>query len=319
VVEPRPAPAGGTRDYTLVLHRALDGTGVAVNGASEVHCDASPGDRVRLRLINAVPPGNKGTPQAPVLLGAPYQVDALDGHDLNQPQLLGPELVPLGMGQRADLVFTMPASGAVRLALASLPVLQASRPAASLAASPTVTIGTGQAPVPAGLSPLPVFDPLVYGHPAPDPLRARTSFDVTYHVTLTERAGFMDGRGGLFHLINGKVPPDMAQFVVREGQAVEMHLDNQTGEWHPMHLHGHVFLLLAVDGRPATGAPVYQDSVLVAPHQTADVAFLANNPGLWMFHCHVLMHASMGMSGMVVYAGVTTPYRMGPGTGNTPE
>jgi FtsP/CotA-like multicopper oxidase with cupredoxin domain len=98
-----------------------------------------------------------------------------------------------------------------------------------------------------------------------------------------------------------------------------MHLVNQTGEWHPMHLHGHVFLLLAVDGRPATGAPVYQDSVLVGPHQTADVAFLANNPGLWMFHCHVLMHASMGMSGMVVYAGVTTPYRMGPGTGNTPE
>jgi hypothetical protein len=38
-----------------------------------------------------------------------------------------------------------------------------------------------------------------------------------------------------------------------------------------------------------------------------------------MFHCHVLMHASMGMSAMVVYAGVTTPYRMGPGTGNTPE
>ena len=47
--------------------------------------------------------------------------------------------------------------------------------------------------------------------------------------------------------------------------------------------------------------------------------FPADNPGLWMFHCHVLLHASMGMSMTVAYAGVTTPFTMGGDTGNVPE
>ena len=55
-----------------------------------------------------------GGPEAPVLLGASYRVVSLDGHDLNQPPVLGPEQLPLGMGQRADLVFIMPVTGAVR-------------------------------------------------------------------------------------------------------------------------------------------------------------------------------------------------------------
>jgi len=54
-------------------------------------------------------------PDAPVLIGVPYQVVALDGRDLNAPDVLGPERIALGRGQRADLVFTMPANGSVRL------------------------------------------------------------------------------------------------------------------------------------------------------------------------------------------------------------
>jgi FtsP/CotA-like multicopper oxidase with cupredoxin domain len=74
-----------------------------------VHLEADPGENVRLRLVNAVAPDMDGGPQTPVLFGAAYRVVALDGQDLNEPQLLGPERLPLGMGQRADVVFTMPA------------------------------------------------------------------------------------------------------------------------------------------------------------------------------------------------------------------
>jgi len=86
-----------------------------------------------------------------------------------------------------------------------------------------------------------------------------------------------------------------------------------------MHLHGHVFTLLSKNGKPLSGSPVHQDSVLVGPHETWQVAFVADNPGLWMLHCHVLIHAASGLSMMVSYVGISTPYNMGPDSGNIPE
>src|SRR6266571_2961129 len=69
---------------------------------------------------------------------------------------------------------------------------------------------------------------------------------------------------------------------------VKIHFDNQSNLYHPMHLHGHTFTVLAHNGHPLTGSPVHQDTVLIPPHESYDVAFLANNPGIWMLHCHNL-------------------------------
>jgi hypothetical protein len=46
---------------------------------------------------------------------------------------------------------------------------------------------------------------------------------------------------------------------------------------------------------------------------------LAQNPGIWMFHCHNLPHAAHGLVTHVAYEGVTTPFRMGKSAGNEPE
>jgi len=88
-----------------------------VNGipGGDLHLATQAGETVRLRVINAVAPGMGGGPETPVLFGAPYRVVALHGHDLNQPGGLSLERLALGMGERADPVFTTPASGAVRL------------------------------------------------------------------------------------------------------------------------------------------------------------------------------------------------------------
>jgi FtsP/CotA-like multicopper oxidase with cupredoxin domain len=86
-----------------------------------------------------------------------------------------------------------------------------------------------------------------------------------------------------------------------------------------MHLHGHVMTVLAVEGRAARGSPLHLDTVLLGPHQTVNVAFPADNPGIWMLHCHVPLHAAMGMSMTIDYAGVTTPFTMGSQSGNIPE
>ena len=325
VVEPIGGHVSEARDYTVMLHSAPGGKGIAVNGSTgDLHFAARPGELVRLRLINAVAPGMDGGPEAPVLLGAPYRVVALDGHDLNQPQPLGPQRLALGMGQRADVVFTMPQTGAVRLvdtelhgeASAGQRYFPASAPAAE-----NITVGDGPAPaVPAiaVLGQLPLFDMTHYGSSGVDPVAAG-HFDATYPVVLNEQPGFRNGGIELVHTINGQASPYVPPITVRQGQVIRLHIVNDTGEYHPMHLHGHIFSVLALNGKPIQGSPIHLDTLLVGPHETWDVAFLADNPGIWMLHCHVLLHASFGMSMTINYAGITTPFEMGSRSGNVPE
>lgn len=310
-------------DRTLLLH---NGTGdrakvISVNGtAGDLHVDARPGQTVRLRVIDAVAPGMDGTTEAPVLLGAPYRVVALDGNDLTGPTPLGPQRIQLGMGQRADLVFTVPATGAVRLVdsrIAGAPSLLQGFFGTPARPGETVTVGDGPLPDAVDPATVPVFDPLTYGTPAPDPATGRP--DVTAPVVLDEGPGFHDGTIQLVHSINGAASPDVPPIDVREGQLVRLHLVNDTGEFHPMHLHGHTMTVLDVDGHAPTGSPLHLDTVLLGPHQVIDAAFRADNPGIWMLHCHVLLHATMGMSMSINYVGVTTPYAMGMRSGNIPE
>lgn len=332
IVEPQ-AGVVADRDYAVVIHEAPSGSTnlrdtlgeliigapgnqvPAVNGATNnLHLEATPGERVRLRLIgavqsdmkvNSIPDMMHANPQELILVGTNYQVVALDGYDLNSPQVIGPARLRVGIGQRYDLTFTMPSGGAVRLVDTS--------------GQETVTIGDGPLPPIPDLRQLPVFDFANYGSPAPDPITASSRCDVIYQVILGNHFGFREGRLELVHTINDQDSPMGARFVVRQGQVVRLHIDNTTGELHTMHLHGHHFSVLAHNGRPLRGSPVRLDSLLVEPHESWDIAFVADNPGLWMFHCHVLVHAEFGMSAMVVYQGVTTPYEIGSRSGNKPE
>ncbi len=325
IVEPGATDEGALhqRDYALVYHDfsppargffpilakilgAVDRRSVAVNGTNgDLRLQAGPGELVRLRLINASA-GETHADAAPlhiVVLGARYKVVALDGHDLNGPQEIGPEVLPIRAGQRYDIELRMPAAGMVRLLDKGL--------------SETVTIGEGGLEAP-DLARLPVFDLAGYGTPVPG---QREDFDASYVVDLGSHPGFHDGKFGLVHTIDGKDFPDVPMIVVRPGQVVKLHFTNagRTEEFHTMHLHGHSFSVLARNGAPLAGSPVRLDTLLVAPHETWDVAFRADNPGLWMLHCHVLLHAVTGMDMMVQYPGITTPYSIGRATGNVPE
>jgi FtsP/CotA-like multicopper oxidase with cupredoxin domain len=108
-------------------------------------------------------------------------------------------------------------------------------------------------------------------------------------------------------------------FMVAEGDVVRMRISNSSGETHPMHLHGHHVLVLARDGVEATGSPWWTDSLEVRNGESFDIAFVADNPGIWMDHCHNLPHAKEGLIAHLMYEGVTTPYRLGRNTGNSPE
>ena len=84
----------------------------------------------------------------------------------------------------------------------------------------------------------------------------------------------------------------------KKGQSIRLNLDNQTAFPHPMHLHGHHMKLLSIDGK-ALPEPRWVDSPLLMPNQIMVLAFVADNPGDWLFHCHVLEHHTAGLGTLV--------------------
>ena len=83
-------------------------------------------------------------------------------------------------------------------------------------------------------------------------------------------------------------------FAVKRGRAVMLAFANRSAFPHAMHVHGHHFRLL--DNLDDGWKPFWLDTVVVLPDQTARIAFVADNPGKWMLHCHRLEHADTGMA-----------------------
>jgi FtsP/CotA-like multicopper oxidase with cupredoxin domain len=108
-------------------------------------------------------------------------------------------------------------------------------------------------------------------------------------------------RHGLAWSINGVAATEHVHepmAVLTRGRTYILDMRNDSAWWHPMHLHGHAFRVLSRNGTP-TRHREWQDTVLIAPQERVEIAFVADNPGDWMFHCHVLEHQAGGMMGLV--------------------
>ena len=268
-----------------------------INGvAGDLRVPAKPGQQVRVRVIN--------TDNGPIetWTDTPFRVLAIDGYSINGPTEVADHSVTVTAGGRADLGVRMPSDGkAVRV--------QVSKGTA-------VILGSGDPAAPA--QPPTALDLLSYGSPAAldfDPAKANRRFD----YSIGRRPGFVRGRPGLWWSINGHLYPNVPMYVVRQGDIVTMHIDNHSGELHPMHLHGHHAVVLSRNGVPATGSPWWIDSLNVLDGETYDIAFVANNPGIWLDHCHHLKHAAQGMIAHLMYEGISTPYQIGGTANNRPE
>jgi FtsP/CotA-like multicopper oxidase with cupredoxin domain len=308
IVEPREQEEA--REVTVMAHSWENGDDrVAAIGTSDTleRRIVTPGTPVRLRLVN--------TDSYPVtfsLTGAPFKVAAIDGTDLNAPTNLTDTRLELAAGGRYDVTFTMP-SKPVRLGV----------PGAMAFAGEDGNLGLllssdskGNVPT---LASGPEFDPASYGRPEPTPFDASSDFDREFEVVLDNRFGFYDGLFYMLWTINGEVFPDTPVQMVREGDLVKTTFVNRSFMDHPMHLHGHHVLVLSRNGEPVNGSPWWADTLNVAPGESYEVAFRADNPGIWMDHCHNLDHAAQGMTMHLGYEGVTTPFETGSATGNRPE
>ncbi|HKD74707.1 MAG TPA: multicopper oxidase domain-containing protein, partial [Ktedonobacterales bacterium] len=112
------------------------------------------------------------------------------------------------------------------------------------------------------------------------------------------------GNGGATWAMNGmsmtgEGQPDMPPLLtLKRGQSCVLVLRNETAWWHPMHLHGHSFRVISRNGKP-TARREWRDTMLVPPREVVEIAFVADNPGDWMFHCHVTDHQEAGMMGVI--------------------
>ena len=316
IVDPQTPTYHADVDYPVTLHEWNGSDGQTLFSIDDtlktLSKAAKPGQWVHLRLIESSNT-DSSIPHLVTLVGAPFKVIALDGHDLVGPQMLNMVPIPIGTAQRVDLLFQMPAHGSVSLITANDQDNNQ-----HYQKFPAIVFGQGS--VPAKLPAVTQwFDLTTYGQPAPSSITLQSHFDVDYTIDLNNQMGTSLGRQGMTFTMNGKVFPDTGMLMVKEGQLVEIHLVNQSDLYHPIHLHGHTFTVLDKNGKPLTGSPVHLDTVLVQPHTSYDIAFVANNPGIWMIHCHNFIHANWGMDMMLVYQGYSTPYAVGTLSGNFPD
>ncbi len=120
--------------------------------------------------------------------------------------------------------------------------------------------------------------------------------------------GRMDGRNmmemmrsGKIWFVNGKALVGHVMepmLTLKRGRSCVLAMNNETAWHHPMHLHGHSFRVVSRNGVP-TQYREWQDTVLMAPRERVEIAFVADNPGDWMFHCHILEHQESGMMGVI--------------------
>jgi FtsP/CotA-like multicopper oxidase with cupredoxin domain len=292
VVRPEDAPDDG-RDVVAPVHtysgrRTLGGA----TGITSVEAPA--GAAVRVRLIDT-----DNGPLRAWVSGSPFRVVAVDGTDLTGPTDVHGQGVLVTAGGRMDLVVSAPAR-------------------VDVGGGTALVVGPRGTRVAAEPQPDDDVDLLSYGTPAPLPFDAEHP-DRRFDYDIGRRWWVVDGKPGFWWTINGHLFPDVPMFHVQEGDVVVMTIRNDSGDVHPMHLHGHHAYVLSRDGVPASGSPWLVDSLNVADGQSYVIAFVADNPGIWVDHCHNLDHAADGLIAHLAYAGVTEPFQVGGPADNSPE
>jgi len=290
--------AAGTVDVVAPVH-SYSGRRTIAGRTGEQHVAVPAGATARVRLI-----ATDSGPLRTWVSGSPFRVVAVDGHDVNEPGLVEGKTLVVGAGGRADLEVVAPQGGdAVRV---------------DVGGKTALVLGPEGSQVAAKTEPAAELDLLSYGSTAPLGLDVSDP-DRRFDYRIGRRPGLVDGRPGLYWTINGKLFPDVPMFVVDPGDVAVMTIDNSSGQVHPTHLHGHHAVVLSRNGEPATGSPWWFDTLNVEDGDSYEVAFLADNPGVWMDHCHNLPHAAQGLVAHVAYTGVSVPFRVGGGAGNDPE
>lgn len=269
------------------------------SGAAVQPLKVKKGEKVRLRLVNAGYMSHKLH-----LHGHEFKIVATDGQPLNDPQPIKDELLNIAPGERYDIEFTANNPGEWLLECHG-----DMKGADGMKVKIQYEGEKGSADKANATEDLPVVDMTSYGKQKLGEFTLDQKYDVEYTMNL----GTAMGKNGMIYTINGKTYPETAPINVKKGDLIKVKLVNDSPtDLHPMHLHGHFFQVLSKNGKPITGSPLIKDTLNLKPGEEYVVAFKADNPGNWMFHCHDLHHASAGMVTVVKYKDYKSNYTPNP-------
>jgi FtsP/CotA-like multicopper oxidase with cupredoxin domain len=280
------------------MHAGRIGNTVTVNGRVAESFAARAGERIRLRLINAA----NARIFALEFDGHAPQVIALDGQpvDAHVPE---DGRVLLGPGMRTDILLDFTEKPGSRF-----PVRDTFYQSLEYS---LLNVVYGDEP-PLRDRPSEAVRRLL-DNPLAEPALAaaqRHELKLGGGMMGGMMSAMMDGRqadmrtmmhNGLAWAINGIAAKGHMMdplLVLERGHSYILTMINDTTWHHPMHLHGHSFRVIGRNAKP-TRFREWQDTVLIPPRERADIAFVADNPGDWMIHCHILEHQAGGMMGMI--------------------
>lgn len=288
---------GNLHDAT---HGGRMGNWLTVNGDTKPTFPVRPGSRVRLRCISAA----NARIMAFAFPGLEPILAAVDGQPLETPLPLTGAL-ELAPSQRADLIIDIPLTSDVTLDIHEVSVGEPIPAAAFAVTGPEVQGQAQRTPLILPVNPL--------SRLTPDLANAQ-------HVDLLMEGGAM---GGMRQAMHGGQMFDMRKLVTDKGQAwalngvagrpeaplaaiqkgrtLTVNMINETRWPHAMHMHGHHFRVIERNGKPVTGAP-WRDTELVDVGEKVRITFIADNPGKWLFHCHMLEHHMSGMGTWIAVA-----------------
>jgi FtsP/CotA-like multicopper oxidase with cupredoxin domain len=289
-------------------HNGRLGNTVTVNGRILETYPVRGGERVRLRLINAANARIFGLE----FHGHRPHLIALDGQPVEPHEPEGGRVV-LGPAMRADLVIDMSGRPGERFGVTDTFYRGLEYRLLDLVYEDAPPLREHPLEGPIGLP--------ANTMPEPD-FAVAERHDVTFDGGMMSgmmggggmggmmRGGMMEGmmggmmrgaqRSGIWAINGVSIADHVVEpfLTLRRGRSCVLAMHNHTAWHHPMHLHGHAFRVIARDGQ-ATRHREWQDTVLMAPHESVDIAFVADNPGDWMFHCHILEHQAAGMTGVI--------------------
>jgi FtsP/CotA-like multicopper oxidase with cupredoxin domain len=285
---------GNLHDLT---HAGRIGNTVTVNGRVLDAFEVFRGERIRLRLINAA----NARVFALSFEGHRPQIVALDGQPV-EPHSPADGRIVLGPAMRADLILDLAGDPGAGYAVLDDYYARMQYKLLDLAYSPTPLRGRPpESDI--RLEPNPLAEPDLSNAERHRVILAGGMMGrmISAIVDGREMDAMSMFRSGVAWAMNGIAVTDHVHeplFSFRRGRSYVMELVNDTAWPHPMHLHGHVFRVVSRNGDVAPFRP-WQDTVLVPAQERAEIAFVADNPGDWMFHCHVLEHQIAGMMGVI--------------------
>ncbi|MGI5439638.1 multicopper oxidase family protein [Streptomyces shenzhenensis] len=238
---------------------------------------ARPGERIRVRIINA----GSDTAFRVALGGHKMTVTHTDGYPVEHTET---DALILGMAERYDVLITAKDGVFPFVALAegkgsrAMALLRTSAKASAPRATVSPEELDGELVPARRISP---HESVALSERKPDrEIRIRLTGDMKqYNWSFDHKPYSLTQR-----------------HAVRQGERVRLTLINATDMWHPMHLHGHTFAVVGLDGAGAR-----KDTSIVLPHRKLVVDFDADNPGLWMLHCHNQYHSESGMMTILGY------------------